>query len=144
MVFAAVCTVINLGSQILVEWTLSPLETFQQVVTINLLIKTFSLQLYFLLKLAVGTILGFLAKFLLDKFVVFQEKHAGAGATLQQIFIYGLFAVVTTLIFWGFQISFELIFPAPYMDLIGGLLGLVIGYTLKYFLDKRFVFRSGV
>lgn len=132
MIFAAVCTFINLGSQFLMGVLLAPVDILNRIL--------FTLKLNFLIQLATGTILGFLAKFILDKFVVFQEKHESAAGTVKQIFIYGLLAVVTTIIFWAFEIGFEKLFHFEQADLVGGFIGLVIGYTVKFFLDRKFVF----
>ena len=48
--------------------------------------------------------------------------------------------VFTTAIFWGTEYAFHLIFTTDAMRYIGGVLGLTIGYYIKYQLDKRFVF----
>lgn len=51
--------------------------------------------------------------------------------------------LLTTVIFWGFEFSFYYIFRDPKMRYIGGVVGLSIGYFIKYHLDKRYTFRSG-
>jgi len=89
-----------------------------------------------------GIIAGFLVKFILDKFVVFKEKHKNFVHTLTQFFIYGALALITTFIFLAFEIAFKIIFDFNNSEIIGGFIGLVIGYTLKFFLDKIFVFKS--
>jgi putative flippase GtrA len=48
--------------------------------------------------------------------------------------------VCTTLIFWMFEISFEYMFEFSSAKYYGATIGLSIGYTMKYFLDKKFVF----
>ncbi len=48
--------------------------------------------------------------------------------------------LVTTMIFWGFEYGFHLIFESKKMRYFGGIIGLAIGYFIKYHLDKRFVF----
>ena len=134
MLFAAICTLINLGSQFLLGTWLSGSTVLQY--------ELFSFKIYFIIKLGTGTILGFLTKFILDKFIVFRNKHESTAATVKQIVIYGLFAVLTTVIFWSFEIGFRLLYKSETMDLAGGLIGLAIGYTVKFFLDKKFVFNS--
>lgn len=138
MLFAVICTGINLGSQSVLNYLLSPIEVLNQGLTI--FGKTF--EYYYIIHLLAGTALGFMAKFLLDKFLVFKNEHQNMGATFKQMIIYGLFAVITTLIFWGFQISFKFIFNSDQISLIGGLLGLTIGYSVKYILDKTWVFKK--
>ena len=51
-------------------------------------------------------------------------------------------ALATTVIFWGFEFGFDHLFATKEMRYLGGILGLAIGYLSKYFLDKRYVFRS--
>jgi len=48
--------------------------------------------------------------------------------------------VFTTVIFWGFEIGFNYIFTNPQAKYVGAIVGLSIGYIIKYFLDKKFVF----
>ncbi len=48
--------------------------------------------------------------------------------------------VVTTLIFWGFEMAFHLAFGTDGMRYLGGVIALLSGYVIKYRLDKRFVF----
>ena len=46
----------------------------------------------------------------------------------------------TTAIFWGFEFSFDYLFDLKEMRYFGAVMGLSIGYYLKYKLDKKFVF----
>jgi len=48
--------------------------------------------------------------------------------------------VFTTAIFWSFELIFDSIFNHQYAKYLGALIGLTIGYIIKYNLDKRFVF----
>jgi hypothetical protein len=50
--------------------------------------------------------------------------------------------VVTTAVFWGFEFGFHHIFQTKEMRYLGGIIGLVGGYLIKYHLDKRYVFCS--
>jgi positive regulator of sigma E activity len=53
--------------------------------------------------------------------------------------------VFTTLIFWLTEYAFHLVFLTDEMRYIGAILGLSVGYYVKYQLDKRFVFiKTGV
>ena len=49
--------------------------------------------------------------------------------------------VVTTVIFWGFEFAFDAIWNSMEMRYTGGVIGLAIGYYVKYQLDKRYVFK---
>jgi hypothetical protein len=44
------------------------------------------------------------------------------------------------LIFWGFEFTFEYLFETKALRYLGGVIGLCIGYVVKYQLDKRYVF----
>lgn len=92
----------------------------------------------FILQLVVGTGVGFVFKFLVDKFLIFKEKSL--ERTLRQLAIYTIFALLTTAIFWCVELLFLIIFSFENRELIGGFLGLSIGYTVKFFLDKKWVF----
>jgi putative flippase GtrA len=48
--------------------------------------------------------------------------------------------VLTTIIFWAIELAFEHIYQTKEMRYLGGIIGLAIGYIIKYQLDKRFVF----
>jgi len=48
--------------------------------------------------------------------------------------------VFTTIIFWGTEIAFDILFQDPNAKYLGAVIGLSIGYVIKYFLDKRYVF----
>ena len=55
--------------------------------------------------------------------------------------LYALFSVVTTLIFWTMEVAFWTIWQTSVAKYTGAALGLSIGYTAKYALDRRYVFR---
>jgi len=48
--------------------------------------------------------------------------------------------VVTTTIFFGFEFGFNYLFQTKELRYLGGIIGLAVGYLLKYNLDKKFVF----
>ena len=50
--------------------------------------------------------------------------------------------ILTTLIFWGTETIFWLIWQNENMRELGAVLGLSLGYSIKYNLDKRFVFNQ--
>ena len=52
--------------------------------------------------------------------------------------------VATTVIFWGSETLFWLVWKTDFMREAGALLGLAIGYVTKYNLDRRFVFTDAV
>jgi putative flippase GtrA len=60
---------------------------------------------------------------------------------IKELTLYGFFAIFTTLIFWGVQYSLTLIIGVEYY-IIAGAIGLAIGYTVKFVLDKFYVFKK--
>ncbi len=96
------------------------------------------------LALVAGTGTGLVLKYVLDKKYIFRYETKSASHDLKLIIFYGFFGVATTTIFWAGELGFDAIFQNTVMRYVGGGLGLVVGYYLKYQLDKRFVFRKPV
>jgi len=134
IVFAGISILINIGSQAIIKSML----TDSYFTTVHLL----SLDVAFLLQLITGTLAGFIFKFIVDKHIVFKDRNRGIKYAVKQLFVYTMFAIGTTLVFWFVEIGFELLFTFRGRDLIGGLIGLCIGYTVKYLLDKKYVFNT--
>ena len=91
--------------------------------------------------IAVGTIAGLVVKYVLDKKWIFFDQESGFVHNGRKFILYSSTGVFTTAIFWATEIAFNAISDATIFRLIGAALGLSIGYSLKYFLDARFVFR---
>lgn len=87
-----------------------------------------------------GTVVGLAVKYILDKRFIFDFKARDAAHDGRTFGLYTAMGVVTTVIFWGFELGFHQIFKSDGMRYMGGILGLAIGYVVKYQLDKRFVF----
>ncbi len=92
------------------------------------------------LALAVGTGVGLVVKYALDKRWIFGDRSSGAKAHARRFGGYTLMGVATTVIFWGMELGFWSIWKTDLMRELGAVLGLGIGYVVKYHLDKRFVF----
>ncbi|MEM7506137.1 MAG: GtrA family protein [Pseudomonadota bacterium] len=92
--------------------------------------------------LAMGTGVGLVVKYLLDKRWIFFDRSTGAAAHGKRFGLYTLMGVATTVIFWGMQTGFFMLWGTEAMLYLGGALGLAIGYVVKYQLDRRFVFTS--
>jgi putative flippase GtrA len=95
------------------------------------------------LSILVGTATGFVLKYVLDKKWVFDDGYAGHRQELQKITLNGAFSVLTTLVFWGFEIAFWNVWQTDVAKYTGAVLGLCIGYAAKFVLDRSFVFRGG-
>lgn len=94
----------------------------------------------FALAVACGTLVGLVVKYVLDKRWIFFDHSRGAAAHGRRFTLYTLAGVVTTLIFWGTETVFWVVWQTHPMRETGAVLGLAIGYVVKYQLDKRFVF----
>ncbi len=87
-----------------------------------------------------GTLAGLIVKYVLDKQYIFYYQVKNRVDNLGKFVLYSVMGVVTTLIFWGFELSFNALFSGRPAKFVGATIGLTIGYLIKYRLDKRFVF----
>jgi len=88
----------------------------------------------------VGTGVGFLIKYLLDKRWIFHDTFDTHGDEVRKIVVYGFSGVGTTLIFWAAELGFWHLGQTVSAKYIGAALGLSIGNAVKYLLDRKFVF----
>lgn len=95
---------------------------------------------YFALAVGAGTIAGLVVKYVLDKRWIFYDLASGVKAHGQKFTLYTAMGIVTTAIFWGTETAFWLIWQSDGMRELGAVIGLAIGYVVKYNLDRRFVF----
>ncbi|WP_027014186.1 GtrA family protein [Comamonas composti] len=120
-IFAIIATAANIGAQ-------------------DLSIRIYDGAFYILASVIVGTGVGLVIKYILDKRYIF-FFHANSIAHDTRTFaLYSFMGLATTLLFWGFEFGFQHIFETKEMRYLGGVIGLGIGYLTKYQLDKRFVF----
>ena len=97
--------------------------------------------------MVLGTIVGLVLKYILDKRLIFFDTTSGMQAHSEKFRLYCVMGLITTAIFWVFEITFWYAWPTNIGRESGAIVGLTIGYIVKYSLDKRFVFngkRSGV
>jgi putative flippase GtrA len=90
--------------------------------------------------MAVGTGAGLVLKYVLDKRFIFQDPATGARAHAKRFSLYAAGGLFTTAIPYGLELVTGMAFrrgPAIY---VAGAVGLVIGYAVKFQLDRRFVF----
>jgi putative flippase GtrA len=94
----------------------------------------------FAFAVAAGTIVGLALKYILDKRWIFGDMSVGVKVYSKQFSLYTAMGLVTTAIFWGMETAFWLAWQTDAMRELGAVLGLSIGYVVKYNLDRRFVF----
>jgi len=119
--FAVLSTAINIGSQMLSIWIYKgPLA-----VEISIL---------------VGTAMGLPLRYFLEKRYIFNFTSKNLVHDGKLFVFYSAMGVITTLIFWGTEYAFHLIYDTDFMRYLGGIIGLSIGFYVKYQLDKKYVF----
>lgn len=89
----------------------------------------------------VGTAAGLLVKYYLDKKYIFRFVPASIAHDSGVFALYTVMGLFTTALFWGFEFGFESVFHSKKMRYLGAVIGLALGYLLKYRLDKKFVFQ---
>jgi len=119
--FAAVATVANLGVQRLV------MRLGDQTVV-------------FLAAVFLGTLVGLVIKYALDKKWIFFDAGTGLKQHGHKFGLYTAMGLITTAIFWGTESVFWFVWHTEAMRELGAVLGLAVGYVVKYRLDRRFVF----
>ncbi|MDC0955060.1 GtrA family protein [Alphaproteobacteria bacterium] len=122
ILFAALAVIGNLGSQRVIFLIVESHATY-------------------VIAVIVGTAVGLLIKYFLDKKWIFYDLTSGLKGHSKKFSQYALTGVLTTLIFWGFETVFWIIWGTDSMRELGALIGLVIGYRVKYDLDFKFVFQ---
>lgn len=124
VVLAAIAIVANIGAQ-------------------DLFLRLYSGPHDIVLSVAMGTGVGLIVKYVLDKRFIFGFEADDAAHDARVFALYTVMGLATTAIFWAFEFGFAQIFGTHAMRYAGGVLGLSLGYYTKYQLDKRFVFRRG-
>jgi len=92
------------------------------------------------LAMLIGTLAGLVVKYILDKKFIFYHKVENKKDDAKKFALYSLMGVFTTIIFWGTEIAFDALSSNEDAKYLGAIIGLSIGYIIKYFLDKKFVF----
>jgi len=113
----------------------------------NILGQEFALLIYsgaYALVFAIlcGTGVGLVVKYVLDRRYIFNAATRPLSKDLSQFIAYSATGVLTTLLFWGTEIGFDLLFDTCLARYTGAVLGLSLGYVIKYQLDRRFVFTT--
>ncbi len=113
------------------------------ICTQELFIHVYRGALSLLLSVAAGTAVGLAVKYVLDKRFIFNFRARNWLHDGRLFFLYTVMGLATTGVFWATEFGFHLVFETRAMRYLGALLGLGLGYFLKYHLDKKFVFRDG-
>jgi len=119
--FAVLSTAINIGSQMLS-------------------ICIYKGQLSVEISILVGTAMGLPLRYFLEKRYIFNFTSKNLVHDGKLFVFYSAMGVITTLIFWGTEYAFHLIYETDFMRYLGGVIGLSVGFYVKYQLDKKYVF----
>ena len=122
VLFAGISTAVNIAAQ----WATTRLTTGSRY------------EIY--LSIAVGTLAGLVVKYVLDKRWIFRYTTRSNVHDAKLFMVYSAMGGITTLIFWGTELAFQATFGSETMRYVGAVIGLGIGYIIKYRLDRRFVF----
>ena len=96
----------------------------------------------FAIAVATGTVIGLVLKYFLDKRWIFEDISSGGKAQCKKLSLYTAMGIITTAIFWGTETAFWVVWQTDIMRELGAVIGLSIGYIVKYQLDMRFVFKN--
>ena len=119
--FAVLSTAINIGSQML-------------------FISIYKGPLSVEISILVGTAMGLPLRYFLEKRYIFNFTSKNLVHDGKLFVFYSAMGVITTLIFWGTEYAFHVIYDTDFMRYLGGIIGLSIGFYVKYQLDKKYVF----
>lgn len=95
---------------------------------------------HFVLAVAAGTAVGLVVKYALDKRWIFDDRSTGLRAHQRRFSLYALTGLATTALFWATETAFWLYWQSHAAREAGALIGLGLGYAVKYRLDRRYVF----
>lgn len=114
--------------------------TIANLATQRLVLQFGSTSGYFAAAVGAGTIIGLVIKYFLDKRWIFHDVQTGVKNHGRKFSLYTAMGLITTAMFWGTETAFWLIWRTDVMRELGAILGLSVGYVVKYNLDRRFVF----
>ena len=115
-------------------------------ILLNLTIQRIFIELIFIdnyiIAIIFGTLTGLISKYILDKNYIFKDFDHSLKNNSRKFTMYSLNGVFTTIIFWGLESLFYFIYSTNFARELGAIIGLSIGYFLKYRLDKKYVFKA--
>ena len=124
-VFAIIVTITNLSSQ-------------------RLVLSFLTGNVGYFSALFTGTFIGVVLGYILDKIWIFKDTVMSSRAMGKQFFLYAMSGAIPTPVFWLIESVFWFVWKTDGMRELGAVLGLVIAYTLKYFILRRYVFNLGI
>ena len=132
-IFATISIILNVLIQIVMEFILKGINFLNYNIYKNITYLS-------IIKILIATLICFNFKFIIDKNIIFNDKTRKIDKNMIKFLIYTSFSIITTITFWGTELLFKILFNTQLFEMIGAVIGLTIGYTFKFFLDKKFVF----
>lgn len=117
------------------------LATLSNLITQRMIIDHKIFNLEYIYALFLGTLVGLVTKYALDKRYIFGDNDNSVTNNVRKFYLYTLNGVITTSIFWGMESLFYFTYHSTFARELGAIIGLAIGYFLKYRLDKKYVFK---
>ena len=124
-VFAIIVTITNLSSQ-------------------RLVLSFLTGNVGYFAALFAGTFIGVVLGYFLDKNWIFKDPVMSSRVMGKQFFLYAMTGAIHTPVFWLVESVFWFTWRTDGMRELGAVLGLVIAYTLKYFILRRYVFNLDI
>lgn len=121
--FAVLSSVINTVSQMLSIWAYK---------------SPYSVEISIL----VGTAASLTLRYFLEKRHIFSFTSQNLAHDVKLFILYSAMGVITTLIFLGTEYAFHLIYDKDFMCYVVGVIGLAVGFYVKYQPDKKYVFTN--
>lgn len=120
--FAGITIALNIGSQAVI---IIAFGSSEKIIFVSIL---------------AGTAIGLISKYMLDKFIIYRQNKKNHPNEIKAFAVYTLTGVFTTLVFWIIEYGFHIWIQTDTGRYFGALLGLTIGYTIKFYVDRRYVF----
>ena len=90
--------------------------------------------------LIAGTVVGLLIKYWLDSRWIFPLDHRLGKSDRVQFVRYSLTGLFTTGLFWISESVFWILTNDHFWREVGAIIGLAVGYAVKFQLDRKYVF----
>lgn len=141
---SGICINLTLQTLIIRYTIFALLATAVNILTQRLVLSNGTDTLHYLAAMIAGTFTGLVIKYVLDKRWIFHDHSGGAAEQGKKFILYSTMGLLTTAIFWSTETFFWLVWQTENMREIGAVLGLTVGYVVKYNLDRRYVFTDAV
>lgn len=101
--------------------------------------KLFYYNYNFLIEMFLGSISGVTVKIILDRTYIFYYMNEKSIGNILRFVVYSFFEIISILLFIILEVIFNFFIPIPFSRYLGVIIGLSIGYSIKYHFDKRYI-----